>query len=153
HHLPRDDQQALRSELTELILLAVRARVSLAERTEPESRRRQVYAWGIERLKLARHLDTRMSAAFYQDRARLLSSLGREDAAARDRRRAARTALRTARDHYLLGTSLLALGRPEGAEVSLSRAVALDPRQFWTWFALGLCHSDQGRHSDAAADF
>jgi tetratricopeptide (TPR) repeat protein len=59
----------------------------------------------------------------------------------------------SARDCYLLGTSLLAAGQSDRAELCLARAVAIDPRRFWTWFALGLCHSDQRRHSDAAADF
>ena len=151
--LSLDDQHVLRSELAELVILEVHARVALCEQTEPAERRPQVYHWGLERLELARRLDTRMPAAFYQDRARLLSSLGHTDAAARDRSRAEQTALRSARDYYLLGTSLLALGQPDRAEPPLSRAVTLDPRQFWTWFALGICHSDQGRHSDAAADF
>ena len=151
--LSHDDQHVLRSELAELIILEVHARVALCEQTEPAERRPQVYHWGIERLELARRLDTRMPAAFYQDRARLLFSLGHTDAAARDRSLAEHTALHSARDHYLLGTSLLALGQPDRAEPPLSRAVTLDPRQFWTWFALGICHSDQGRHSDAAADF
>src|SRR5205814_1498214 len=126
HHLPRDDQTSLRGELAELIMLEVRARVALVEKTESGPSRRQVYDWAIERLEQARRLDTQMPAAFYQDRARLQASLGREDAATQDRERAARTALRTARDHYLLGTSLLALGQPDSAEISLSRAVAID---------------------------
>jgi len=53
----------------------------------------------------------------------------------------------------LLGTSLLARGRPDLAELPLSRAVALDARRFWAWFTLGICHADQGRHADAAFDF
>jgi eukaryotic-like serine/threonine-protein kinase len=151
--LPGAEQDALRSELAELILLEVRARVALINQSEPEARRRQVYQWGIERLEQARTIDRQLPAAFYHDRARLLSALGRKDAAAKDRSRAGQMTLRSARDHYLLGTFLLALHQPDRAEVSLSRAVALNPRQFWTWFALGICHSDQGRHSDAAADF
>ncbi len=152
-NLPGTEQAALRSDLAELILLEVRAQVALIEQIEPESNRRQVYQWGIERLEQARAIDPQLPAAFYHDRARLLSALGREDDAAKDRIRAGQMPLRSARDHYLLGTFLLALHQPDRAEVSLSRAVALNPRQFWTWFALGICHSDQGRHSDAAADF
>ena len=35
----------------------------------------------------------------------------------------------------------------------LRRAVGLDARRFWAWFALGLCHYDQARYAEAAADF
>ncbi len=31
--------------------------------------------------------------------------------------------------------------------------MALDARRFWPWFALGLCHFDQGRYADAVGDF
>jgi tetratricopeptide (TPR) repeat protein len=31
--------------------------------------------------------------------------------------------------------------------------VALDPKRFWSWFALGHCHFEQGRYLDAAGDF
>ncbi len=152
-NLSATEQAALRSDLAELILLEVRARVALSEQSEPGANQRQVHEGGIQRLEQARAIDPQLPAAFYHDRARLLSALGREQDAARDRLRAGQMPLRSARDHYLLGTFLLAQHQPDGAEVSLSRAVALDPRQFWTWFALGICHSDQGRHSDAAADF
>jgi len=152
-HLSATEQAALRSDLAELILLEVRARVALSKQSAPESNQSKVYEGGIRRLEQARAIDPRLPAAFYHDRARLLSALGREDDAAQDRKRAGQMPPRSARDHYLLGTFLLALHQPDPAEVSLSRAVALKPRQFWTWFALGICHSDQGRHSDAAADF
>jgi eukaryotic-like serine/threonine-protein kinase len=152
-NLSGTEQASLRSDLVELILLEVRARVALIKQSEPELKRRQLYERGIQRLEQARAIDPQLPAAFYHDRARLLSALGREDEAARDRSRAGQMTLRSARDHYLLGTFLLAQHQPDRAEVSLSRAVALNPRQFWTWFALGICHSDQGRHSDAAADF
>jgi tetratricopeptide (TPR) repeat protein len=151
--LPSTEQSSLRSELAELMLMEVRARIALAEQSEPNAKHGPVYQQGLDRLEQAQAIDPQPPAAFYHDRARLLSALGREDAAAKDRIRAGRMSLRSARDHYLLGTFLLALRQPDRAEDSLSRAVALDPRQFWTWFALGLCHSDQGRHSDAAADF
>ena len=45
------------------------------------------------------------------------------------------------------------MGQADRAERLLSQAASRDPRLFWTWFALGICHSDQGRHGDAAADF
>jgi len=152
-NLEAPERAALRSDLAELILLEVRAQVALIGPSEPGLNQRHIYEWGLQRLEQARALDPQMPAAFYHDRARLLAVLGRDQDAAQDRIQAGRMPPRSARDHYLLGTFLLAQHQADRAEVSLTRAVALDPRQFWTWFALGLCHSDQGRHSDAVADF
>ena len=151
--LPPAQQTALGSELTELIILEVRARVALAEREGSEAEHRTAYRWGLDRLELVRRIDSRPPAAFHQDRARLLAALGQESAAARERALASGNPLRSARDEYLLGTSLLAEGHPDRAEVFLSHAAARDPRGYWSWFALGLCHSDQDRPADAAFDF
>ncbi|QEH37667.1 Serine/threonine-protein kinase PrkC [Aquisphaera giovannonii] len=151
--LPGPEQASLRSDLAELILLEVRARIALAEQSEPAPRRGETYLWALDRLGCMRSIDRHLPSAFYQDRARLLAAIGRPVDAERDRRRGGRIRVRNARDHYLLGTSLLAQRQGDRAEPLLSRAVALDPRQFWAWFALGICHSDQGRNSDAAGDF
>ena len=63
------------------------------------------------------------------------------------------TALPTSRDFYLAGTSALAHRQYEAAEAALRRAVTLDPRRYWGWFTLGLCHAEQGRFLEAAGDF
>src|SRR4029077_21012953 len=86
-------------------------------------------------------------------RARLFAALGQEHAAAREVELVSDSPNRSVQDEYLLGTSLLAAGRPDRAEAFLSRAAVRDPRRHWSWFALGLCHSDQGRYVDAAFDF
>jgi serine/threonine protein kinase/tetratricopeptide (TPR) repeat protein len=151
--LPRAERTALGNEATELIILEVRAEVALAEQGEPEAELRQTYRQGLDRLELVRLIDPRPPAAFHRDRARLLAAVGQESEAARERELAAANPLRSPQDEYLLGTALLAEGRPDRAEIFLSRAVARDPRGAWSWFALGLCHSDQGRQADAAFDF
>jgi len=151
--LTGDEEIAFRAELAELIMLQVRARVALTDSSPPLEGRRWVLEWGLEKLGLAGRIDPTPPAAYFHDRAHLYSLLGREKEAAEDRRRFESTPLRDARDHYLAGTAFLSLRRPDRAEHFLSRAVELAPGQFWTWFALGLCHSDQGRHADAAADF
>ncbi|HZW29795.1 MAG TPA: tetratricopeptide repeat protein [Isosphaeraceae bacterium] len=151
--LPAAERTALESAVTELIILEVRAGVTLAERGGSAAEHRTAYRWGLDRLEQVRRIDSQPPAAFHQDRARLLAALGQEPAAARERALASATPLRTARDEYLLGTSLLAEGHPDRAEVFLSRATARDPRGYWSWFALGICHSDQGRPADAAFDF
>ena len=143
-HLPRDDQTALRGELAELLMMEVRARVVLVEQTEAVASRRQVYDWGIERLEAGSRLSTLecRPRSIRTGASPVCCGAGRRGGARPGPGRSHCPLFRSR--HYLLGTSLLALGQPDRAEISLSRAVALNPRQFWTWFALGICHSDQG---------
>jgi serine/threonine protein kinase/Tfp pilus assembly protein PilF len=151
--LPVAEQRSLREEVSELIQLEVRARIALAERGGNRTELTRALEQGVDRLDAAERLDPQPPAALFDERGRFQAALGRHDRAARDRARAARVPSASARDYYLLGTSLLARGELDRAEVPLSRAVALDPRRFWAWFALGICHSDQKRHDAAAHDF
>jgi len=151
--LPPAQRRALREDVAELALLLARAEVATAGRGAPEAGRRRALGRAIAWLDRAEHADPRPTAALFQDRARYHAALGRPRAAALDRQRADRVAPSTCRDYYLLGTELLAGGAADRAEAPLARAVALDARRFWAWFTLGLCHLEQGRHADAAADF
>jgi serine/threonine protein kinase/tetratricopeptide (TPR) repeat protein len=151
--LSRSERRSLRRELAELILLEVRARIRLAEQAQSAQALGEAHAWGIARLELIPRISPRPPAAFYLDHGRLASLLGQDQVAARDRELAARTGLQTPEDYYLTGTSYLIMGQTDRAERLLSQAASRDPRQFWAWFALGICHSDQGRHGDASADF
>jgi tetratricopeptide (TPR) repeat protein len=151
--LPRAERAALGSEVTELIILELRVEVMLAEQGRSGPEHQRVYRRAIDRLELVRWINPRPPAAFRRDYARLLDAVGRYPEAARERELAEADPLRSPQDEYLLGTALLAEGRPDRAEIFLGRAVARDPRSSWSWFALGLCHSDQGRHGDAAFDF
>ena len=151
--LTREEQAQTRSDLSELILLTARARVSQAERSKSEPKRRAALEEGIARLDRAEKLDPIPSQALYADRALYHAALGQAEEAARDRARRDATPPTTARDYYLLGTSLLARGQPDRAEPVLTRATGLDPRRFWGWFAVGLCHYDQGRFAESAGDF
>ncbi len=147
------EQVVLREQTSELILLEARARVFLAERGGNEADRRKALEWAVSWLDRAERLDTDPPAALYADRARYHSALGESDLAAIDRRREAVKRPVSSRDFSLLGTSLLASGDIARAEPALLRAVDLDPRSFWAWFALGHCHFEQGRNLDAAGDF
>ena len=151
--LPVAEQRALREEVSELIQLEVRARIALAGRGGAKAELLRAWRQGVAWLTVAERLDPRPPAALFEDRGRLHAALGRHDLAARDLGSASRVPPSSSRDFYLQGTSLLARGERDRAEVPLSRAVALDPRRFWAWFVLGICHSDQGRHADAAYDF
>ncbi len=146
------ERAAVREEAAELLMLVARARVARsADRPEPV-RRAELEA-AVARLDLAERVDPRPSSALYADRARYRAAMGDANGAEADRRRAAAIPSATARDLYLEGTKLLAAHRADEAEPRLARAVAIDPRRFWAWFALGLCHGDQRRWRDAAHDF
>lgn len=151
--LSRSERRSLRRELAELILLEVRARIRLAEQSGPGKAPNEAHARGIARLELIPRITPRPPAAYYLDHARLASLLGQEQLAARDRELAVKAGIHTPEDFYLAGTSYLIVGQADRAERLLSQAASRDPRQFWAWFALGICHSDQGRDGDAAADF
>ena len=151
--LSTEEGHALRRDLAELVLLEARARVRLAASGGTEDDRRRAIEWAVAWLDRAEALDPSPSPALLADRARYHHALGQAVLARRDRERAESTPSATCRDEYLLGTADLAEGRPDRAEARLRRAVALDPKRFWAWFALGLCHFDQGRFADAVGDF
>ena len=151
--LSPEERDQVRGQLSELILLSARAKVQLAERSKLEPKRRKALEEAIARLDRAEKLDPSPSQALYADRALYHSALGQSREAALDRSRAESTEPRTGRDFYLMGTWYLAQGRPDRAEPELLRAVGMDDRPFWAWFALGLCHFDQGRFAESAGDF
>ena len=151
--LTPDEQASIRGDLAELMLLTARARVHQAERSKSEPRRRAALEEAVARLDRAEELDPSPSQALFADRAAYHAALGDAEEAARDRSHREATPPSTGRDFYLLGTALLAQGHPDRAEPALARATGLDPRRFWGWFALGLCHFDQGRFTESAGDF
>ncbi len=151
--LSETERRALREEVSELIQLEARARIVLAEQTESADDDRGALERGVASLDLAETLDPRPPASLYEERSRYHAALDLHDRAARDRALAARIPPATSRDFYLLGTSLLATGQADRAELPLSRAASLGAPRFWPWFALGICHFDQGRYLDAAHDF
>jgi len=147
------EQAEVRGQVAELVLLVARARVFRADRSGSEAQRRVALEWAVRWLGRAERLDPAPPGALYGDRARYLSALGRGDLAARDRGLERRTPPATSRDFALLGSALLSGGDVGRAEAALARAVDLDPRAFWAWFALGHAHAEAGRHLDAAGDF
>ena len=151
--LTPDERTTMRSDLSELILLAARARVYQAERSKSEPKRRLALEEAVERLDHAERLDPSPPQALFAERSRYHAALGDNKEAALDRARRDKIPPTTGRDFYLLGTALLAQGQPDRAEPALLKAVGLDPRRFWGWFALGLCHYDQGRFPESAGDF
>ncbi len=147
------ERDEVSDQAAELILLAARARVHLADRAGLENRRKEALDWAIRWLDRAERIDPSPPAALFGDLARYHLATGRADLAKEDRRREASAVPTTGRDFTLLGSALLAQGDVAGAEPALQRAIDLDPRGFWGWFALGHCHFEQGRYLDAAGDF
>jgi serine/threonine protein kinase/Tfp pilus assembly protein PilF len=151
--LTATEQEQIRERTVELILLEARGRTALAERRGSEVDRREALEWAVTWLDRAEQLDPRPPATLFADRARYLAALGLSDRAAQDRNLEAQTPLVTSRDFALRGTERLVRHDYPHAEEALQRAVVLDPRAFWAWFALGLCHFEQGRFLEAAGDF
>jgi len=151
--LSADERTSLRQDLAELILLEARARVAIAESEGAEEGRRKALEWAVAWLDRVEAFDPAPSPALFADRARYHQALGRADLARLDRARRDATPAASCRDECLLGTADLAEGRFDRAEARLNRAVALDPKRFWAWFARGLCRLDQGRFADAVGDF
>jgi eukaryotic-like serine/threonine-protein kinase len=151
--LEPDEQDQMRGDLAELILLSTRARVYQAERSKSEAKRKTALTEAIDRLNQAEKLDPSPSQSLFADRARYHAALGQATEAAKDRARRDQTPATTGRDFYLLGTSLLVQGQPDRAEPALLKAIGLDPRRFWGWFSLGLCHYQQERFAESAGDF
>ena len=107
----------------------------------------------MARLDAAEGRDPDPPRALYADRARYHSALGDATSATSDRARAEAIEPSSGRDFYMIGTARLAEGRLDRAEEALDRAVRADSQRFWSWFALGLCHFEQGRFPAASGDF
>ena len=150
--LSEGERVDLAERIAELIALEARAEVILS-RSGAESARASALRHALRRLRLAERVDPRPPATLFEERAGYAAALGMADRAARDRQIASRIPATTARDYYLHGSAALAEGRHDRAEVLLDRSVNLEPKRFWSWFALGVCHFDQGRFDVAAADF
>jgi serine/threonine protein kinase/tetratricopeptide (TPR) repeat protein len=151
--LPRDERSALREEIGELLMLLARSEIFAAQREGTEADRLAALERGIRRLDVAeRTLPYRVSA-LYEDRSRYQAAIGNASAAKRDRTLRDQTPPSTPRDYYLLGTAYLARREPLAAESALQKAIDLDPKRLWPWFALGVCRLDQQRYLEAAGDF
>jgi eukaryotic-like serine/threonine-protein kinase len=96
------------------------------------------------------------SRALWLDRARYFSLRGETEQADSARRRAAQTPATTARDHYLLATSLARQAGSKGLKAAiteLDEALRRNPRHYWSLVQRGICHMERGELVEAAADF
>jgi tetratricopeptide (TPR) repeat protein len=146
------DQGNLIEQVVELLMLEARASIVVA-RDETEADYAAALIRALKRLDLAEQIDPRPPSTLFAERATYAAALGFSDQAERDRLRADAIPPETARDYYLRGTAALANGQIDRAEALLDHATGLDPRRFWSWFTLGLCHFEQERYDVAASDF
>ena len=149
--LPADERNRLAEDARELLLLLASARVRLA----PKDREVLRSALGlIDRAESIPELAP--SQALWMDRARYLELMGESKQSQTAQLRAREIPLASARDHYLLATALVRAGGAEKyarALAALDRAVALDPRHYWSWMQRGMCHTELGDYVLAAGDF
>ncbi|MGO9598218.1 MAG: protein kinase domain-containing protein [Isosphaeraceae bacterium] len=153
NRLRSEELQRLRRQIVELLVLEARGEKKLAERRGTTEDLRRALRRAIARLDQAERLGANVPSALYADRARYHAAIGDAQGAARDRDRAARHANSSSQDLTLLGTSLIDDGDAAAAESVLRTAIARDVTSLWAWFAMGNCHSAQGRYLEAAGDF
>src|SRR5262249_39261534 len=93
------------------------------------------------------------SRALGEDRSLYLSRLGDRAAAEAAHLAAQKIPAVSVRDRYLLAASFARAGQYPLAIAELDRALAQNPRHYWSSFQRGLYHQELGKHALAAADF
>jgi tetratricopeptide (TPR) repeat protein len=150
HRLDPDEQRQLGEDARELMLLLAGARVQLAPGND------RLVRDALALLERAEALPgLRPSKALYQDRARYLELIGERDKALVLQELADETPAESARDYYLLAASHARKGGEKEytrAITALDRAIALNPRHYWSWVQRGLCRLEQKDHVQAAFD-
>ncbi len=146
--LDPDTRRRLAEDVRELLLLLAWAHTQ-KEESSPASLREALAL--LDRAEAIRELEP--SPAPAQDRALYLRALGRDEEAKAAEEKAARTPPASARDHYLLALGHNQARRFAEAVAELDRAVALNPRHYWSWALRGLCHHVLGEQTLAVADF
>jgi eukaryotic-like serine/threonine-protein kinase len=146
-----EDRRRLAEDRRELLLLLAEARVRLANGTRESGGQALVL---LDRAESIPGLPP--SRALWLDRARYFSLRGEAERAHSARRRAELTPATTARDHYLLASSLARQGGPDGLQAAiteLDEALRQNPRHYWSLVQRGICRLERGELVEAAADF
>ncbi len=145
------DRRRLAEDRRELLMLLADARVRLARGSSDAAER------ALELLDRAGSIPgLPPSRGLWLHRARYLSLRGKADLAGSARLQAEQTPATTARDHYLLATSIVRQGGPDrlkAAIAELDLALQRDPRHYWSLVQRGICHLERGELVEAAADF
>jgi len=146
--LPETEQQRLRRDVGELLLLVARAEAPTRKAELADARARLEKTLELNRLAEA-CFDADVPAALWWQRADVMRQLGNPAEGERWRGRAEQTPPRTAADFFLSAREFTSQGEPRKAMPLLKQATKLDPRHFWAWFLLGKCLSDTGEEFKA----
>jgi serine/threonine protein kinase/Tfp pilus assembly protein PilF len=146
--LPTAECRAAGEDAREMLLLLAWARVAAAPKDRDAVRGALALLDRAEAVKGLAPL-----RALWEDRAAYLERTGDAGGAAAARERAGKIPPGTARDHYLLATAFARKGRYAEAVWELDRALALNPRHYWSLVQRGICHRELGETALAVADF
>lgn len=148
-----EERTAVHRSIIELLLQETQARVALASRSGDDHVRRSAMAGAVVRLDAIERLVATPPPVLLHLRAGYREFLGDAPGAAADRNRAWERPPVTSDGWAMLGAFLLAEGDLDAAEQALREALTRDVASFWAWFAMGHCHFERGRFSEAVADF
>jgi tetratricopeptide (TPR) repeat protein len=146
--LDAGERARLGEDVRELLILLAGARVRAAPGEEVALREALRV---LDRAQAVEGLPP--SHALWAERAGYLERLGDAGAARAARRTADDTPPASARDHYLLAAAFARDGRDADAIAELDKAIALNPRHYWSLTLRGICRLEQGQTTDAVADF
>ena len=147
------DRAALIEETGELLLILARASTLDATDARQPTARADKARDASKLLALAEtcFVPDRVPKALGDQKADLAALLGRTDEARRLRAIADATPPRSARDRYLIATSLAVAGEFRKALPIAREATEQDPRSLWAWFIAAFCHDRLEQDADAAA--
>jgi len=147
-HLDAGERARLAEDVRELLVLLAGARVRAAPGDEA------VLHDALRLLDRAQAIDgLPPSHALWAERSYYLERLGDAGGAKVARATAEQTPPTSARDHYLLAAAHAREGRDAEAIAELDRAIALNPRHYWSLTLRGICHLERGQTTEAVADF
>jgi tetratricopeptide (TPR) repeat protein len=151
-YLPAAEQEALREDVGELLLLLARATAQEAVDRPPGAERDEQLRRSLELNERAEtcYAADQVPPTLWQQRADVCRRLGQHDDADRfaDRGHAAP---QSARDLYLLAADYASEGRYRLALPLLRKATRQDPKNFWASFIQGICHDRLGQEAEAIA--
>jgi len=153
HHLSAANQDKLRAELEDLLLLLSRASLLRTAALPDAGQAAEQVRAALRLNELAETVaeGEPLCHALLAQRAELLDALGQSQQARPVRERAEATPLRTARDYYLAGSERAAQRRYREALPLLLLAAERDPQHFWARLLLGLCHDALAQDQEARA--
>ena len=153
--LDHEDQEMLRAEVGELLLLLAHGTAKeAAYQPEPDKRKEQFEsALAFNNMAEARTSGGIATGALYMQRADFSESLGRHVDAKIFRDSAKSFPSRTVRDLYLTAREFETQGRFREALPLLEEATRRDPQNFAAWFVQGDCHEALSHDAEAAACF